>query len=123
MFNCKVHSFVSTKKKSLYRNYLPGQLLLGKSKLHIVDAGKVRLPPGETLNINKKIKHISNWNFELKMVPVNAERFKLSKYMCVCPKRSFVARTGRTKVKLTPKIGAKIKKSFIKQCRHDYLLI
>ena len=82
--------------------------------LAIVLAGKVRLPPGETLNINKKIKHISNWNFELKMVPVNAERFKLSKYMCVCPKRSFVARTGCTKVKLTPKIGAKIKKSFIK---------
>ena len=48
------------------------------------------------------------------MVPVNAERSKLSKYMWVCPKRSFVASPGRVKVKVTPKIGAKIKKTCIK---------
>ena len=41
-----------------------------------------------------KIKHTSNRNFQLKKVPLDARRFKLFKYMCFCPKRSFVASAG-----------------------------
>ena len=68
-------------------------------------SGKKRVAPvGE---LKKKIKHISNRNFQFKMVPLNAECFKLFKYMCFCPKRSFVACTGGRKVGSHLKIEAK----------------
>ena len=42
---------------------------------------------------------ISNHNFQLKMVPLDAKHFKLSMDMCFCPKRSFAACPYRGKVK------------------------
>ena len=47
--------------------------------------------------LKKRIKHISDRNFQLKMVPLDAERFKLFKYMWFCPRRYFVASPGDRK--------------------------
>ena len=48
--------------------------------------------------IKKTIKHIYDRNIQLKMVPMDAERFKLLKYMCFCPMRYLVVYTGGPKV-------------------------
>ena len=66
--------------------------------------------PAELLIFIKKIKHIYNRQFRLRMVPLDAEYFKLFKYMCFVPKRSFVASSGRRKVGSRLKIEAKIQK-------------
>ena len=56
--------------------------------------------------IKKTIKHIYDRNIQLKMVPMDAERFKLLKYMCFCPMRYLVASTGDPKVEPRLEIGA-----------------
>ena len=53
------------------------------------------------------IKHISDQNFQLKMVPLDAERFKLVKYMCFCPMRYFVVSPGDRKFEPRLEIEAK----------------
>ena len=44
--------------------------------------------------IKKRIKHISDRKFQLKMVPLDAERCKLFKYMWFCHRRYCVASPG-----------------------------
>ena len=62
---------------------------------------------GKYLSVLKKtIKHIYDRNIQLKMVPMDAERFKLLKYMCFCPMRYLVASTGDPKVEPRLEIGA-----------------
>ena len=68
------------------------------------------LSPAELLIFIKKIKHIYNRQFRLRMVPLDAEYFKLFKYMCFVSERSFMASSGRCKVGSRLKIEAKIKK-------------
>ena len=58
----------------------------------------------KTRILYKKIKHISNRKFQSKPVPMNAERFKLSKYMSFDHKRSFVACADDPKDKSRVKI-------------------
>ena len=53
----------------------------------------------KTRILYKKIKHISNRKFQSKPVPMNAERFKLSKYMSFGHIRSFLAFPGDRKEK------------------------
>ena len=65
---------------------------------HIVASPKKRVHPDRRVSFKKKIKPISNRNFQLKLIPLDAECFKLIKYMCFCPKRSFVACPGGPKV-------------------------
>ena len=64
--------------------------------------GRAKIPNiGRRRKIFKRfknsIKHISYRNFQLKMVPLDAERFKLVKYMCFCPIGYFVVSPGDSK--------------------------
>ena len=76
-----------------------GDLIAPKTKIINIDNiqfGGAKTPnidkAGEYVSVFKKmIKHTSNRNFRSKMIPLNAERFNLFKYMCLYPKRSFVA--------------------------------
>ena len=54
--------------------------------------------PAENSYLYKKIKHISNRKFQSKPVPMNAEFFKLSKYMSLGHSRSFAACADDLKV-------------------------
>ena len=49
--------------------------------------------------IKENNKHISNRNFQLKMIPLEAECFNLFKYMCFCPTKVFCGLTGSHKVR------------------------
>ena len=50
---------------------------------------------------------MSDRNFQLKMVSLDAERFKLLKHMCFCPIRYLVVSTGDPKVEPRLEIEAK----------------
>ena len=54
--------------------------------------------------------HISDRNFQLKMVPLDAEPLKPFEYMCFCPTKIFCGPTVGRKVGSRLKIEAKIKK-------------
>ena len=58
----------------------------------------------------KQIKHISYWIFQLKMIPQNAERFKLFKYMCFYPTKIFCDLTDDRKVGSRLRVGSGLKK-------------
>ena len=78
------------------------------SCLSIVVAGKAMVPPVDLVYLEKIIKNISNRNFSLKLISVDAECFKLSVDMYFDHKRSLVACTGRVNCNICVKIGAKI---------------
>ena len=63
--------------------------------MHIVNEGKEMVPPVDLVYLEKIIKNISNRNFSLKLISVDAECFKLSVDMYFDHKRSLVACTGR----------------------------
>ena len=58
----------------------------------------MRVHPDWRVHFKKKIKPISDRNFQLKMVPLDAECFKPLGYMFFCPKSYFVASSGGPKV-------------------------
>ena len=70
----------------------------------------------------KKIKHISNRKFQSKPVPMNAERFKLSKYMSFGHIRSFLAFPGDRKEKSHRYLMIISRKFFLFRDRINYLL-
>ena len=61
----------------------------------IVIEGKEMVPPVDLVYLEKIIKNISNRNFTLKLISVDAECFKLSVDMYFYPKISLVACTGQ----------------------------
>ena len=65
--------------------------------------------PGRITYLKKKIKHISDRNFQLKMVPLDAEPIKPFKYMCFCPIKIFCGLTDGRKDGSCLEIEAKIK--------------
>ena len=71
----------------------PKTRIININNFHFGRAKTPNIDPSRKIfkRFKKKIKHISDRNFQLKMVPLDAERFKLFKYMCYCPRRYFVA--------------------------------
>ena len=76
----------------------------------------------ETRILYKKIKHISNRKFQAKPVPMNAEFFKLSKYMSFGHSRSFLAFPGDHKEKSHRYLVQISSEFFLFRDRINYLL-
>ena len=61
-----------------------------------------------------KIKNISYRIFQLKMIPLNAQRFNLFKYMWFCPTKIFCDLTGGRKVGPRMRVGSGLKRKIQK---------
>ena len=68
--------------------------IIHKNEIIVIE-GKEMVPPVDLVYLEKIIKNISNRNFSLKLISVDAECFKLSVDMYFDHKRSLVACTGR----------------------------